>query len=181
MYQFNYSLTDKDYFDFNKYHMCNAPAMKKMITGLRILLIALLFFSLLSSLRNHSDATSLLALIIVYTAVSVAWFFAVKPYLVFLTKINIKLIKKDGKLPYGKNVLINFEEDFFVEATNDTEIKGKYKSVEKIAVAGDAIYIYISAMQAFILPISVFESTAQKNEFLEFINGKKRELDIPNI
>jgi len=87
-------------------------------------------------------------------------------------KTTIKLKKKDGKLPYGKNVLILFDEDFFYETTNEAEMKIKYSSIEKTAIGNSAIYIFIGAMQAFIIPLSVFETEKQKSAFLAFVNSK---------
>ena len=87
-------------------------------------------------------------------------------------KKYIELMKKDGKLPYGKETLIRFEEDFFIDTDEINEVKIKYSSIEKIAICAQAIYIYISVQQASIIPLSVFETEEQKAAFLAFIHNK---------
>lgn len=173
MYQFKYMLNDDDYWEFNKFHLSNAPANKKALLVLRLMVPVILAISSLLSLNNYKNFYELIAQIILFVIFSVAWFFIVKPLTMLIMKLNIKIIKKDGKLPYGKDVLIQFEEDFFIETTNETETKTKYTSIEKIAAGGNrAIYIYISSVQAFIIPFSVFESEKQRDAFLAFINYK---------
>jgi hypothetical protein len=76
-------------------------------------------------------------------------------------KRNIKSFKKSAKLPYGQNVTIHFDEDSFTETTVETETKVKYSSVEKIAFSNIALYIYVSSVQAFIIPYCVFENEGQ--------------------
>ena len=179
MYKFNYVLTDNDYFEFNRYHMENAPQMKKQITGLRLIAPAMLIIMIILSVLNRDETEDITAFIIgssfVFVFISIVWFFAAKLLLMFSLKAQIKLMKKDGKLPYGKNVSIEFDETFFIESTEINETKTKYASIEKIAVSNNMIYVYFSAIQAFILPLSVFESNEQKDAFLLFINDKKEE------
>ena len=47
MYQFKFSLNDDDYFEFNKYHMFNAPASKKSLAFSKLLFPILLAVILL--------------------------------------------------------------------------------------------------------------------------------------
>ena len=123
-------------------------------------------------ITTYENTAMIFTTILLYTIISVIWFFVVKPLFMLVMKLNIKLIKKDGRLPYGKDVLIQFNEDYFIENTNETESKVKYEIIEKIVCGMYAIYIYISSIQAFIVPFSVFENEEQRNEFLEFVNNK---------
>jgi len=174
LYQFKYTLSEKDYMEFNKYHLLNAPSNKRGIIVLRLLLPLIFLVYLLFSFFLFEEHSSLLIEFIIFAVISVIWFFIVKPLLIFNLKLRIKMIKKDGKLPYGKDVLVQFDEDSFIETIHEAESKANYKIIEKIAVGKNAAYIYINAMQAVIVPFSVFETNEQKNEFLAFIN-KKRE------
>lgn len=89
--------------------------------------------------------------------------------------MQIKMIKKEGKLPYGKEVFARFDDQLFMETANGNESKIDYANIEKIAVGQKAIYIYIGAIQAFIIPFSVFEDEEKREEFLTFLNHKKSE------
>lgn len=175
MYQFKYILNDKDYWEFNKYYISNARAGKIMLWIIRLFIVIACINNIISTLKNPEEEYDLMfaiILIFLYAIVAVIFFFIAKILILLITKIYIKLMKKDGKLPYGSDVYMQFDDDFFVENTNETEIKTKYESVEKIVVYKNYTYIYISSIQAFIIPSFVFETKEQKSEFLTFINHK---------
>ena len=174
MYQFKYTLNDNDYFEFNKYHLSNAPVNKKGLIVLRIMIPVIYILFLLLSLIDVENFNEYVFIgqAVVCIIVSLAWFFLVKPLYTFLLKINIKLMKKYGKLPYGKDVLICFDEEFLIETTEKSESKIKYTSIERIVGANSAIYIYLNAVQAVIVPLSAFESEKIRDDFWDFIHYK---------
>ena len=172
MYRFEFTLNDEDYWEFSKYHANNAPSLKNLITAARLFLPAVLILLTVLSALSYKDLNSFISRIIFYAVSSVVWVFALKPFLLFFLKIQMKLLKKDGKLPYGQNSLVTFGEDFVVDISDETETKIKYTKIEKISVGSIAIYLYFSAAQALVIPFSVFENDAHKAEFLEFIKGK---------
>ena len=173
MYQFRYMLNDHDYLEFNKHHLLNAPANKKAWRIMRPIAPIIFSIILLVSVLNGDDLPVIIAQLVVYTIASVMWIFVAKPYGMFFMKLSIKRMKKDGKLPYGKDVWLCFEEDFLIETTTETEAKMKYTNLERIEVGKNAVYIYISAIQALIIPFYAFESNEQKEALLAFLNGKK--------
>ena len=172
MYRFNYVLTEKDYLEFNKIHMLRSPANKKFNTMLRFFIPAFLFLMILISWGSYENQDELIGSIIINLVFSLIWFFAFKPLNGWFLKLNIKMMKKRGKLPYSKEGSIQFDEDFIVDSTEEQETKVKYKAVERIVLGDNAVYIYISSIQAFIVPFSVFKNDEQKAEFLAFINNK---------
>jgi len=86
-------------------------------------------------------------------------------------KSQIKNAMKYGKFN-NKDVILRFDENIITEITDKNENKIKYSIIEKIALGKAAVYIYIGALQAFIIPFWVFESEQQKVDFLDFINQK---------
>lgn len=172
MYQFKFTLSENDYLEFNKHHLLNAPASKKMLLISRLIVPILFALLALLSLLSNDDSIVVIVKLIIYTLASIVWFFNIKHINMRLLKFNMKLLKKDGKLYYGKDVLFQFNEDFFIETSTDAETKLKYTSIERIEEGKNALYIYIGAIQAYMIPFSVFETTEQKNEFLDFINNK---------
>ena len=78
-------------------------------------------------------------------------------------------MKKNGKLPYDKNVQMCFDEDSFINISEMGEMKVAYTGIEKVYEGTKHIYIYVNVSQAHIIPLHVFESEAQKDEFLAFI------------
>lgn len=172
MFKFQYLLNDNDYLEFNKFHLSNAPINKKALLFLRLMVPVMLALLFLLTLLKSEDLTVEIGTLVTCVLVSVAWFFLVKPLMVASTKLNIKMMKKHGKLPYGKNISIEFHEDYFIETTSETETKTKYSFIERMAYGNYAIYIYISPIQAYIVPLTVFESAEQRDAFCAFINHK---------
>lgn len=172
MYKFSYSLDEKDYLEFNRFHFNTASANRKITLLLRLFVPVMLIVLSLPTFVNHEDMYEVLISGVICVITSVIWFFAVKPLCMLNIKVSMKFMKKDGKLPYGKNVQIYFNEEEIHETTEVAESKVKYSNIEKIAEGSQAVYIYIGAAQAFIIPLSVFETEVQKNEFLLFINSK---------
>lgn len=171
MYQFKYALNESDYFEFNKFHMFNSPSGKKNIIMLRVFLPLLFVIMLLVSFSDYEDKKEFIYLCVGYAIVSAIWCFIVKPLYFIILKSNLKRIKKDGSLPYGKEVSIKFDDECFIEDTDQIETKIQYSKVERIAL-GYAIYIYFSAIQASIVPFSAFENNREREEFLSFLNSK---------
>ena len=87
---------------------------------------------------------------------------------------NILIIKmkKEGRLPYSNEAILKFDDEKIHEIAPNTENITKYSLIEKIAVTEKAIYIYISSVQAYILPVTAFSAEIEKLKFLEFINMK---------
>ena len=172
MYKFSYTLNDTDYLEFNIFHANNSAVYKKQLLVLRLLLPLVLAVLLLVYYTYNRDPLELLIKGIVYAIGSLLWFFVAKSLRTSSIKSNIKAMKKSGKLPFGKNTEIQFGEDDIHDISELSESKIKYSVIEKIAMGKNAIYIYFSSIQAFIIPFSVFENEEQKADFLAFINQK---------
>jgi len=138
---------------------------------MRLVCPALFLLSLLQDIL-HREETNYIAAIVLYTGVSIAVNFLIKPYLIIYLKIKMKNMKKDGKLQYDTEVVIQFYEDFLIDITNEIEVKAKYKSIDKIVFGKDAFYLFIDAKTAVILPFSVFKTEEEKEEFTAFIQSK---------
>lgn len=174
MFEFQYTLDDEDYLEFNKYHLLNSPAGKRNIRILRMLLPAMLAIMLLViAMQSNADWMELLGVMTFFFIVSVIWIVTAQKTMLRSMRKSIHKLKKDGKLPYSKQTAIRFEDDAFHETTEDTETKTAYRKLENIAVSDHAIYAYTSAMQAYIIPLRVFESDAQRTAFMQFLNAKK--------
>ncbi|MCL2215834.1 MAG: YcxB family protein [Defluviitaleaceae bacterium] len=173
MYSFAFNLEDSDYLEFNKFHFETAPSHKRLERGaLALMAIIVLAFYVRAVAQGANWLSMLISLIIVLGVVLLVFRFTSKPLTGLILKLQIASIKKDGKLPFGKNVRLTFDEDSFVESTEVAETKTKYASVEKVAKGKTAIYIYTGAMQAILLPLSAFENDEQQREFLNFINAR---------
>ena len=92
--------------------------------------------------------------------------------------MNVKTLKKRGKMAYSATSELEFFEDILVETTPTNRTEQKYSAVERISVVGDnVIYIHISTIGAYILPSSCFESSQQRQDLLEFLKTKCSTID----
>jgi hypothetical protein len=173
MYNFNYCLSEKDYLEFNIYHIKNAPSQKRAALIIRLPAIALLIVTAVLVLLSGGFSSN----IIFGAAVASIFLFGWDLIMRIAIKSQIKLMKRDGRAPYDANPQISFGEEEVHEISETSELKVKYVNVEKVCddKKNGAVYIFFSAMQAFILPHRAFESDAHRSEFLAFINGK-----VPN-
>lgn len=172
MYEYKIKLDEKDYIEFNDYHLSNSVAGKKAVNLIRILVPLLFLCAISIFLIANADGELIITLAITAVVVSILMVFFSKKILIISMSKSIKRLKKDGKLPFNGEVIITFDEDGIHEKTLNSESKINYTLVEKIGQNKQAIYIYMSAVQAYIIPLSCFESDVKKIEFLEFLDKK---------
>jgi len=177
MYTFEYTLDEKDYLEFNKFHHMNSAETKKITKPTNLLFAAigfvgwilLMFFEIPETLAFLGILLGFLtAFCVVVFSLILLW----KPLIMLLVRISIKSMKKQGKLPFGKVNIIHFSEEDIHQIAEISETKVKYDIIEKIDVGDKAIYIYFTAAQAFLVPYSAFENEQQTIDFLSFIKEK---------
>jgi len=168
-------MEDADYLEFNKFHFSTAPSHKRferVLLVLVVLTIAIMTLVRIAVVGVYSTAAAIIYGFLVVLVFFVILRLTTKPLTELVLRLQINSLKKDGKLPFGKNVRLAFEEDCFTESTEIAETRQKYETVEKTMEGQHAVYVYTGAMQALIIPHIAFESDEQKREFLSFINSK---------
>jgi len=65
-----------------------------------------------------------------------------------------------------------YDDDCIIEKAVKTQTSIQYDAIEKIVCSDQAIYVYFSAIQAFVIPFRTFESDEHKNDFLVFLKEK---------
>lgn len=172
-FRFNIRLTEEDYFNFNLFHLYNDPSSRKTLVVVRICLNVILFSALILQLIILKDITVALitAVLLLIPVVLLNLFY--NKYWEFMTKRQIKGMKKHGKLPFPPESLLEFYDNYSVEITPYTRTEHNYSSFEKIYLSQHRyIYIYISSVQAYIIPLSAFSSEEHFNSFMNFISTK---------
>ncbi|MBU1142561.1 MAG: YcxB family protein [Firmicutes bacterium] len=172
MFQIKNSITKDDYLVFNQYHLLHSEQGKRAINMFRILTPVVSLLAIVIFWIAEVSQTLLIAEIIALSIVSIVMAFYSKKILLKSIKKNIRKLEKDGKLPFNKETTITFNDDSLHEKTIHTETSIQYAAIEKIIQGDQAIYVYFSALQAFIFPYRSFESDEQKNEFITFLNAK---------
>ena len=169
MYKFEFELDDDDYIAFNRYHIHHSPASKRSLLLTRFLMP--LFFIAFSIYMANKVEYPILNYSI-FGVISAVWIVFFNRYCDHLLRKQIAKLKKTGKLPFGRNVSLQFEEEAIAEYTERGEQKMNYATLEQIAVDNNAVYLYIGAVQACIIPLRVFANDGERQAFLTFINAK---------
>lgn len=177
MFEFQYVVSEKDYWEFNKYYIRKNKLnlIAEIIFG-AILLSGFLKIVIKTAVKeNYIKDYGMFAFVMLVALTALAFvlmFFAFRGLEVAILKLSILMMKKNGKLPFGKNVYMRFDEDIVTEITELGESKFPYKTLEKVEKGKNAIYVYISQVQAFIIPYTVFSSQKQHDDFIEYIKNK---------
>ena len=173
LYQFHTVMTEKGYYEFNKYHLVDSPEMKKNLLRWKLYVPCLFVLLLLSYYLRGEEWYYIGVVSIFYALISLAWFFLVKPMILLYLKCYLKRMKKKGKLLYSKNATLDFYEDYFVEVTEETKTEVKYQAVLKVRINEPyGVYIYHNAVLAYIIPFDAFKNEEERQEFLAFIHRK---------
>jgi len=191
VYEFTFQLSDEDFLEFNQFHFSSDFSKNSRKAGINIVWIVvpaiMLVTLLLSIIRGQVDSSNFWAFLIVLaipSIIAVAIMSLVditgggkadRAILTPLLKWQLKAIKKDGKAPFGRNNTMRFEDEYIYEISELSETRYRYSAIEKIGEGNRAIYLYLTAVSALIVPYSVFESREHKDEFLTFVNERRKE------
>lgn len=177
MHEFKFTLSENDYIELITYQNLNDPLRKQLAAFTRFFpstIFSLMFvLSLIRCLLENFMQPGSIVASAFFFIFAVGWFLAYKPFVTISVKWQIESMKRYGKLPFIKDNLIRFDEDVFVHTTPETESKAKYTIIERIGKGDSAVYIYVNQLNAYIIPLSVFESEQQLNDFWVFIHSKQ--------
>ncbi len=178
-FRFDVTITDEDYFDFNKFWMLRSHYGKKQTIFLRAVIV--LFFTVFIAVNlkdggfnSESVVVSVFALVML--VLSQVLFSSI--YGAFL-KSHLKSLKKKGKMAFSPTSVIEFYDDYFVETTPLNKNEQKYSSIERVCfVDNKVVYIYVNNIMAYILPVASFKSKEEYDSFFEFIKTKCSAVEI---
>lgn len=172
VFEFKVTLDDSDFILFNKYHLLHSPIGKKSLLPFRFIIPFISFIFVAIFIIIQADLNLIIIEAVSLTLLSVLWIGFSKKMIIKSMENGIKKMKKVGRLPYSREVILKFDDECIHEIAPDTENKTKYTLIEKIAVTEKAIYVYFSSVQAYILPITAFTDEKEKHKFLEFMELK---------
>ena len=87
-------------------------------------------------------------------------------------KRTLKMLKKDGKLPYSQHYTVDFLDDEYIETTENSVSHIKYGDVNKVIYSDDALYLFIDAQRATAILYSCLGEDKQK--IIDFIKQKTK-------
>lgn len=172
MFEFEISFDDEDYVQFNQYHLLNSSTGKKTLMYYRFIIPFICLLFVVIFYIAGSDFQLILMEAIAMLIISGLWIGFSKKTMLKSMKKRILKMRKEGKLPYSKEVILKFDDACIYEKAANTENKMNYSLIERVVVTEKAIYLYYGAIQATILPLTAFSNETEKHQFLDFINGK---------
>lgn len=173
--KYTITLTEEDFLKFNIEHM-KISKMGRLAEKLIWLFCALMTAAggiLFFSVAKGDDYPVYVPIIetvgLVVVALTYMLFFRQKQFNKTLKRM-IKLQKKDGKLPFSENSVIEFGDDEIFETTENSNSHIKYDELTNVYFTDNEMYLYINSQQAFIIPYSQLGD--DKEKVVDFIKQK---------
>lgn len=178
MLTFYFQITENDYFESALYQRYTIPAYREQIMMSKyIILVCLLAFGAAWGWLGK-DATYY----IVFGIAGVLWLACYRQSFVENPiRKNIALMRRAGRDPLYHNITMTFEEERIISTAGEAYLSVPYSSIEKIITGENALYLYKSAIEAYIIPCRAFSGDTEKEAFLQFIKGKTNVDVIPGV
>ncbi|MBQ7386770.1 MAG: YcxB family protein [Clostridia bacterium] len=178
IYKFDVFLDDKDYYEYNKFHLLRSPYGRRYKSLICFLFAAFALGAAALMVSTLGFVIEALIAVIPMIVLS-ALLMLVYPYLVILIlKLHISVTKNSPKKNYSPKSTIEFYDESFAEETELNKTETKYFAIERISVTEHAIYMHMNSMTAYILPTSTFESDEELDAFIDFLKTKNDKIFV---
>ncbi|MCH4890150.1 YcxB family protein [Acidaminobacter sp. JC074] len=167
----NYTLTAKDYIDFNIYHMNTSKTMKRNIMFQR--LMGPLIFTIFTYIAYRLTNISLMYWSIVFLIASVIWFFVYPSRLKKrLIKHIVKLLSEDENRGLLGDKVMELGDEGIIVTDQFGKNSASYSVLSRIEKTDEHIFAFNSAVSAYIIPLSAFENDSQVEAFIEELKNR---------
>lgn len=163
--EINYNLTEQDFLDFNSYHAKQSPAIKRSILKQRLMGPVIFLIAAFLAIRRSDVQQSYW--ITLFGITSILWFIFYPKYFYWeISRRTSKTLKKKENAKVLGEKTIRLASGKLKEIGIDNEEIASLDSIEKIEETEKHLFIYISPVSAFIVPIEAFEDRESKKEFI---------------
>ncbi len=173
MLEFRYRVTEEDYLRFNREFMLHSKGGKTILWTYRLtaIICSACFVLLAALVGDLRKAAALAAGLALFCA---AMWLNAKKLLLRTCDRSVRRLKRDGKLPYSETGTLTFSQDDIREENAQSTAAYHYDAIERTALSRGAVYVFFSAMQAFILPESAFSGDEERQALLGLLKEKTR-------
>jgi len=171
-----YNVTEEDYINFNIEHFYRSKKMKSTrdFTKFAPIITVFLFMFVLT---GYTFSWYILAVTSVFAVMWIA--IQHEMWKMSFIKRSRTHIENRGASFLGEQEMNLTEE--YIEVTNSkTFTKTPYSAIEKACYGHNTIYLYISVIEAFLIPISAFSNEEEKKNFFDVLT-EKTGLDFSDI
>jgi hypothetical protein len=163
-----FELAKEDYIQYNLHYMRESEAIKKSFFIQRYV-VSLIYLVLPFILVKVSDMP-FRYLMIVFLVTYLIWVLYYPKYFASFTKKRLQKIINEGKNVslFGARS-ISLDQGGIVESSNTGESKTSWTAVERVEETNKYIFIYVSSVNAYIVPARAFADLKQKKEFIDIL------------
>ncbi|WML32939.1 YcxB family protein [Clostridium sp. OS1-26] len=168
MFEIEYDLTREDYIEYNMNHMATSKTMKRTLF-IQQYIISLMFIVAPFFFVRITKAPFKFWLT-VFLITYLLWVIFYPKYFKLVVKRRINKMLDEGKQEnlFGRySILITHEG--ILENSNMGQSNTNWNAVERLIETEEYIYIYISPVNAYIVPKRVFQDAMRKSEFINLI------------
>ena len=169
MFEFHFEVSREDFFEYNKHHAYHTPKRKRSMLRQRIM-YPLLYIGLGGYYAVNASRLTLFSVIMV--TIALLWFLFFDRLIDWKIKRRLKRIEKEGKLYSPGFRTYHFEENSFQITAKNATSESDYADFEQVETGEKAVYIYVGAKIAHVLPNRVFANDEEKQRFVAFIREK---------
>lgn len=178
-FKFDVTLTDTDYYDFNKFWMLYSHYGKKNMLSIRLTAVGIVVILALLYLFGNGFSAEGITGVIPMLLVLAIFELGLTPFMQFFLKQQIKSMHKTGKMPYSPSAVVEFNESTFSETTPLNKTVHLYSAIERISVINNKIiYIHVNNIMAYLLPYSSFSNREEYEKLLAFLKEKCKNVDF---
>lgn len=169
--EINYTLSQDDYINFNIYHGKNSKSIKRNL-NLQRFATPLLFF-VFAFIANLKSDIPLWYWLVIFSVIYVIWTIFYPKYYFYTVKKGVSKMINEGKNEdLIGNKTLKLRDDHILSISDNSESKVKWNTVERYVETDRYIFIYISAVSAYIIPKEDFDSEEKKDKFITILNKK---------
>lgn len=166
----SYELTKDDYIEFNLFHLKHSKTIRKTLFVQRYIVSVL--FLIMPFITYRFSEIPLTYWVSVFIIVYLLWVVYYPKYFRKSVKRRILRMIEEGKnesILGSKRLDVNSEG--IVEKSRNNEVKTNWDSIESIEETEKYIFIYVSAVSAYIVPKRAFKTPADNENFINTVNS----------
>ncbi len=168
-----YERTVEDIIEFNLFHMSHSPSIRKQTLITQIIVAVLVFIgSLVIGYLFHQETKALTSFdYIVALVVSISCFYAVPPFNRAEVRRGFRKATSEGdnKAILGRHTVSLTKDNIFIK-TQVGESKYIWSSINKVMQNDKYVFLYVSSINAIMIPVEAFTSNRSLLEFLDYVN-----------
>ena len=146
------TVNESDYIKLNEYYAFHSRQGKKSLAVMRWTApVCAIVFIVFFAIRGISRELFIVEIVGLTIFAAVRFFSVSKRFRKDIEK-NVKKLKREGKLPYTEEAILEFCDDVFIETTENSVKKIHYSDVNRIGSTDEHIFIFFDAVQAVIIP-----------------------------